>query len=166
MTEIEIGVVRKYFHKISVAAIEITDGGLAVGDTVHIHGHTTDFTATVNSMQVEHASVETAAPGDAVGMVVCAQRRFRRLTEHIPHRIKSPANWADPHSGPIPPAIVWPQGIKPYPEPRRKAPPIPTAGITIAILVDHGPIVPAGQDRVRHSHGEHRVIGEIHPWPK
>ena len=65
--EEEIGRVRDYFARISVAGIELT-GKLKVGDTIHIHGHTTDITQVVDSMQVEHASVQEAGPGDSVGI--------------------------------------------------------------------------------------------------
>ena len=50
MAEEEIGVVEHYFDKIGVGAIEITQGELVVGDTIHIKGHTSDFTMTVESL--------------------------------------------------------------------------------------------------------------------
>jgi translation elongation factor EF-1alpha len=65
-----IGKVTHYFNKISVAIIEITDGELAVGDTIHIKGHTTDFIQLVNSMQVEHEKIEEAKKGDNIGLKV------------------------------------------------------------------------------------------------
>ncbi|MFW6124857.1 MAG: hypothetical protein ACOC46_01805, partial [Pirellulales bacterium] len=40
MPEEEIGRVTHYFGKIGVAAIDITRGKLAVGDTIRIKGHT------------------------------------------------------------------------------------------------------------------------------
>src|SRR3989304_9799199 len=67
--EEEIGRVRDYFARISVAGIELT-GKLKVGDTIHIHGHTTDITQVVDSMQVEHESVQEAGPGASVGIRV------------------------------------------------------------------------------------------------
>jgi len=68
MAEQKIGVVTHYFGKIGVAALKITAGELRVGDTIHVKGHTSDFTQTVDSMQVEHESVEVARVGDEVGM--------------------------------------------------------------------------------------------------
>jgi putative protease len=68
MAEHKIGVVTHYFGKIGVAALDITDGELKVGDTIHIKGHTSDFTQTVESMQVEHQSVDVARKGDEVGL--------------------------------------------------------------------------------------------------
>jgi translation elongation factor EF-1alpha len=70
MAEQRIGVVTHFFDKIHVAAVRLTDGEMKVGDTIHIKGHTTDFTQTIDSIQVEHASVPTARPGDEVGIKV------------------------------------------------------------------------------------------------
>jgi len=67
-----IGTITHYFNKISVGIIKITDGELKVGDTIHIKGHTSDFTQKVNSMQIEHASIEKAKKGDEVGIKVDA----------------------------------------------------------------------------------------------
>ncbi|MCK4428514.1 MAG: hypothetical protein KAW16_08535 [candidate division Zixibacteria bacterium] len=68
MPEEEIGKVTDYFRKIGVAAIDITQGTLSVGDTIHIKGHTTDFTQVVESMQIEHENVQTAKAGDSIGI--------------------------------------------------------------------------------------------------
>ncbi len=70
MEEVPIGTIEKYFGKIGVAAIRITDGELKVGDRIHVKGHSTDFEQTVDSMQVEHQSVQTAGPGAEVGIKV------------------------------------------------------------------------------------------------
>jgi translation elongation factor EF-1alpha len=67
--EQEIGKISHYFNKIGVAAIVLT-GELVVGDTIHVKGHTSDWTQNVDSMQVEHDSVEKAVPGDSVGIKV------------------------------------------------------------------------------------------------
>jgi putative protease len=70
MEEKKVGVVIKFFGKISVAAIQLTDDGLTVGDTIHIKGHTTDFTQKVGSMQIENESVEKADRGADIGIEV------------------------------------------------------------------------------------------------
>jgi putative protease len=70
MAEQLIGKVTHYFPKPKVAAIEITEGELHVGDTIRIVGHTSNFTATVDSMQIEHAATQLAKPGDKVGIHV------------------------------------------------------------------------------------------------
>ena len=75
MAEEEIGRVTHYFSKISVAAIEITQGTLSVGDTIHIKGHTSDFTQTVDSMQLDNAPVQQATPGQTVGIKVVDHAR-------------------------------------------------------------------------------------------
>lgn len=69
MPEEEVGKVTHYFNKINVAAIELTKE-LAVGDTIHVKGHTSDWTQEVGSMQIEHESVQKAGPGDTVGLKV------------------------------------------------------------------------------------------------
>ena len=70
MSEKEIGVVTHYFGKIDVGAVKITDDRISVGDTVHVKGHTADFTMTVDSIQVEHEQVQTAKANDVVGIRV------------------------------------------------------------------------------------------------
>jgi translation elongation factor EF-1alpha len=69
MPEQEIGKIAHYFNKIGVAALELT-GDLSVGDTIHVKGHTSDWTQAVGSMQIEHDMVEKAGPGDSVGLKV------------------------------------------------------------------------------------------------
>ena len=69
MPEERIGVVNDYFAKISVAGIDL-EGALRVGDTIHIKGHTTDLEQAVESIQIEHAPVEEANGGDAIGIKV------------------------------------------------------------------------------------------------
>jgi len=68
MQEMEIGFVEHFFNHLSVAAIKITDGELHVGDTIHVKGHTTDFTEKIRSMQIEHKDVELAKKGDDIGV--------------------------------------------------------------------------------------------------
>ena len=75
MAEEEIGKVTHYFTKPQVAAIEITKGSLSVGDRIHIKGHTTDFTQPVASMQIEHASIQTATVGQSIGIRVADHAR-------------------------------------------------------------------------------------------
>ncbi len=64
-----IGRVTHYFSHLSVAAVQL-DAPLAVGDRIHIRGHTTDLEQDVTSMEVEHAGVEHARPGDDVALKV------------------------------------------------------------------------------------------------
>jgi len=75
MAEQLIGTVTHYFGKAQVAGIRITDGVLHVGDTIHIVGHTSDFTQTVESMQINRAPVQSATVGDEIGIKVVAHAR-------------------------------------------------------------------------------------------
>ncbi|MFH1314621.1 MAG: translation elongation factor-like protein [Candidatus Eisenbacteria bacterium] len=75
MAETKIGEIVKFFAKPSVAAIVITADGLNVGDTIRIKGHTTDFTQTVDSMQIDNQSVTEAKVGDDVGIKVTDRTR-------------------------------------------------------------------------------------------
>ncbi len=68
--EEKIGVVEDYFARVGVAGVKITEGGLKVGQTIHIKGHTTDLTFKVDSMEIEHKKVDEAKPGDEVGIKV------------------------------------------------------------------------------------------------
>lgn len=66
--EEEIGKITHFFSKICVGVLELTQGKIQVGDTIRIKGHTTDFYQKVESMQVEHAPVESAEKGMEVGL--------------------------------------------------------------------------------------------------
>ena len=59
----EIGVVVHQYSNISVAIIDIKKGSLKVNDTIHVKGVTSDFTQKVNSIELEHKSVEEAKKG-------------------------------------------------------------------------------------------------------
>jgi putative protease len=72
--ETAIGTVTHYFGHLSVAAVTLTDT-LRAGDRIHISGHTTDLVQSVDSMEVEHAKVESAGPGDDVALHVDAHVR-------------------------------------------------------------------------------------------
>jgi U32 family peptidase len=68
MAEVEVGSVNKYFDKIGVGMIQVTQGELSVGDTIHIKGNSTDLTATISSIQVQRKPVQTAKPGEEAGI--------------------------------------------------------------------------------------------------
>jgi len=67
--------VTHYFAKAQVAGIDITDGELHVGDTIHVVGHTSNFTQQVGSMQINRAPVEVAKVGDQIGIQVIEHAR-------------------------------------------------------------------------------------------
>ena len=62
-----IGKIAHYYGHINVGIIGLSDA-LKVGDTIHIKGHTSDFTQQISSMQIEHADVSEAKAGDLAGI--------------------------------------------------------------------------------------------------
>ena len=75
MEEKRVGEIIKFFGKIGVAAIRLSEGSLKVGDKIHIVGHTTDITQTVDSMQIENQDVQEAGPGADIGIKVEGRAR-------------------------------------------------------------------------------------------
>ena len=75
MEEKKVGEVIKFFGKIGVAAIRLTEGSLKVGDKVRFVGHTTDLVQTLESIQIENQSVTEAGPGADIGVKVAGKVR-------------------------------------------------------------------------------------------
>ncbi len=75
MTETKIGSVTHYYSHLHVAGVDITDGKLHKGDTIHIKGHTSDFQQKVESMEIDHEGVEVAKTGDQIGLSVIEHAR-------------------------------------------------------------------------------------------
>jgi putative protease len=69
MTEKEIGKITHYYGHLGVGIVELSDI-LKTGDSIHIKGHSSDFTQNVDSIQIEHATVPEAKPGDLIGIKV------------------------------------------------------------------------------------------------
>lgn len=65
-----IGRITHYYSHLGVGIIELTEGELKVGDVVHIKGAHTDFKQTVDSIQLEHQSVDHADKGKSAGVKV------------------------------------------------------------------------------------------------
>ena len=65
-----LGRVTHYYSHLSVSIIELTSGELNVGDIVRIKGNHTDFTQTVDSIQIEHKNISHAEKGKSVGIKV------------------------------------------------------------------------------------------------
>jgi len=65
-----IGRITHYYSHLSVGIIELTAGELKVGDTIHIKGKHTDFTQTVDSIQIEHQTMTHAEKGKVVGIKI------------------------------------------------------------------------------------------------
>lgn len=75
MVEAEVGRVTHYFSKIGVAAIEITQDRLAVGDTIRVKGHTSDFLQKIDSIQIDGKSVPEATVGQSIGIKTAEHAR-------------------------------------------------------------------------------------------
>lgn len=67
--EKEIGEVTHFFPHVNAAVIKVKVA-LTEGDTVHIKGHTTDFTEQITSMQINNRPIKEAKEGDEVGLLV------------------------------------------------------------------------------------------------
>ncbi len=83
MAEVEIGKVTHYFSKVGVAAIQIVQETLRVGDTIHVKGHTSDFTQKIDSMQVDNKPVAEATPGQSIGLRVKDHAREHDLVYKV-----------------------------------------------------------------------------------
>ena len=69
MDEKLIGKITHYYNNIGVGIVELTET-LKVGDAVQIKGKSTDFEQPVDSIQIEHKSVDSAGKGDVIGIKV------------------------------------------------------------------------------------------------
>jgi len=65
-----IGTVTHYYSHLGVAIVQINNGKLKTGDTVHIKGHSSDFTQPVESMEYEHQHIDQAEAGQNIGLRV------------------------------------------------------------------------------------------------
>ncbi len=70
-----IGVVKEYFRKPGVAAVQILQGRVKIGDNVRFRGYTTDFTQEIRSIQMNHKDIPEAGQGDFVGILVADRVR-------------------------------------------------------------------------------------------
>lgn len=83
MEEEKVGLIIKFFAKPGVAAIELTDGSLSLGDKIRIKGHTTDFQQEVVSMQIENSSVDHAEVGSSIGIKVSDRVRSHDVVYRV-----------------------------------------------------------------------------------
>lgn len=82
MGEHTIGRVTHYFGRLGVAAVSLTET-LRVGERVHVVGHTTDETMTVDHMQIDHQDVQVASAGDDVAVHVAARVREHDVVRRV-----------------------------------------------------------------------------------
>ncbi|MCX7661206.1 MAG: hypothetical protein N2Z79_00805 [Candidatus Omnitrophica bacterium] len=69
-----VGIITHYFPKVSAGVVKLK-APLALGDNIKIKGHTTDFTQTVTSMQINHVPIQKAKKGQEIGLLVNARGR-------------------------------------------------------------------------------------------
>src|SRR3989475_7336517 len=93
MPEQLIGTVVHYFKGPSVAVVRVTEGELAVGDQVRFHGHTTDFSEQIASME---RSEEHTSELQSQSNLVCRLLLEKKKTKRRPPRRK-----------PSPPATIF-----------------------------------------------------------
>jgi hypothetical protein len=74
MSEELVGEISHWFGNIRVAGIKLS-APLAVGDRVHIVGHTTDFEQEIGSMQLDNQDVAEAQPGAEIGVKLVSRAR-------------------------------------------------------------------------------------------
>jgi putative protease len=74
MPEKLIGEVSHWFGNINVAGIKLS-GDLAVGERIHIVGHTTDLEQEITSMQLDNEDVSEAGAGDEIGIKLTSRAR-------------------------------------------------------------------------------------------
>ncbi|HLQ42486.1 MAG TPA: hypothetical protein VK189_06490 [Thermoplasmata archaeon] len=118
----KVGEVFHFYTKIGVAAIRVTDDGIAIGDTVQIQGPSTNLEQTVEALQIEHALVSRAGPGQEVGMKVRDRVREKDFVyKLIP--MEGPVQAPPPKAAPKPPARKAPaKKARAKKAPRKKAP--------------------------------------------
>lgn len=82
MKAVKIGHVIHYFDKINVAIVHLNKGDLKIGDSVKLADKEgNEFVQKVDSMQIEHASIDIAKAGDEFGLKV--QKEIRPKSEVI-----------------------------------------------------------------------------------
>jgi len=69
-----IGTITHYFPHVRAAVIKLKTP-LTTGDIIKIKGHTTDLTQSVGSMQIDRVPINSAKPGDEIGLLVSSRVR-------------------------------------------------------------------------------------------
>jgi putative protease len=76
--------VTHYYGNLMVAIVKLESGALRVGDSIHVRGHTSDFSQRVESLQVEHAAVSEVGPGAEFGIKVVQHAREHDVVYRLP----------------------------------------------------------------------------------
>ena len=88
LAEALVGRVVHYYPRINVGIVELTDGGINLGDVIHIQGKHTNFVQPITSIQIDHQNVSRADRGRSIGI---------RVKEKVrPHDQVGVARWIIP----------------------------------------------------------------------
>lgn len=71
---IAAGIITHYFPKVRAAVVKLKSS-LTIGDIIKIKGHTTDFTQTVISIQIDNVPINLAKKGQEIGLLVNSRVR-------------------------------------------------------------------------------------------
>jgi putative protease len=77
-----IGTITHYFPHVRAAVIKLK-APLSVGETIKIKGHTTDFTQTISSLQIDRVPVNSAKIGQEIGLLVNSRVRQHDLVYKV-----------------------------------------------------------------------------------
>jgi putative protease len=77
-----VGKITHYFPHVQAAVIKLK-APLAVGDTIKVKGHTTDFTQAISSLQINRVPVDSAKVGDEIGLLVKSRVRQHDLVYKV-----------------------------------------------------------------------------------
>jgi len=72
----KVGEVTHYFPHVRAAAVMVLKGGINVGDQIYIKGYTTDFKEKINSIQLDHVSIQAGKKGQEIGLLVKSRVRI------------------------------------------------------------------------------------------
>lgn len=65
-----IGKVSHYYDKLGVAIVDLDSGSLKVGDEIKFKRGEDEFTQKIDSLQIEHETVDSVKSGDSFGLKV------------------------------------------------------------------------------------------------
>lgn len=77
-----IGKVTHYFPHVRAAVIKLK-APLAVGDSIRIKGHTTDFTQKITSLQIDRTPITEAKKGQEIGLLVDSRARQHDIVTKV-----------------------------------------------------------------------------------
>ncbi|MCX5686534.1 MAG: translation elongation factor-like protein [Candidatus Omnitrophica bacterium] len=72
----KIGEVTHYFPHVNAAAVLLLKDGLKIGDKIYLKGHTTDFKENVQSIQLDHVSIQEGKKAQEIGLLVKSRVRI------------------------------------------------------------------------------------------